>query len=245
MAQIASPVAGPAARAAPSRERPTGGRRQRALVRRPAAARGHHGLPVLLDADDVAQGPGRPDLLDPAAVPPERPDARRLQRASSSTLPIPTFFLNSLIVAVAVRAAQRAGRGDGRVSAGEDAVPRPRRDLLRAARDADRAGPADLHPELRAGGQRLPLLRHAAGADPARTSSSAFNIFLLRQAFRGVPNDLIDAARVDGAGEWRIWWSDPAADRPAVAGRGRDLHVRHVVERLPVAVADAPHAGRA
>ncbi len=43
----------------------------------------------------------------------------------------------------------------------------------------------------------------------------------------------------------------PAADRPAVARRGGDLHVRHVVERLPVAVADAPHprgddaAGRA
>jgi putative chitobiose transport system permease protein len=36
---------------------------------------------------------------------------------------------------------------------------------------------------------------------------SAFNIFLLRQAFRGVPNDLLDAARIDGAGEWRIWWS--------------------------------------
>jgi putative chitobiose transport system permease protein len=36
---------------------------------------------------------------------------------------------------------------------------------------------------------------------------SAFNIFLLRQAFRGVPDELIDAARVDGAGEWRIWWS--------------------------------------
>lgn len=35
---------------------------------------------------------------------------------------------------------------------------------------------------------------------------SAFNIFLLRQAFRGVPGELIDAARVDGAGEWRIWW---------------------------------------
>ena len=35
---------------------------------------------------------------------------------------------------------------------------------------------------------------------------SAFNIFLLRQAFRGIPNDLLDAARVDGAGEWRIWW---------------------------------------
>jgi putative chitobiose transport system permease protein len=36
---------------------------------------------------------------------------------------------------------------------------------------------------------------------------SAFNIFLLRQAFRSVPNDLIDAARIDGASEWRIWWS--------------------------------------
>jgi putative chitobiose transport system permease protein len=35
---------------------------------------------------------------------------------------------------------------------------------------------------------------------------SAFNIFLLRQAFRGVPSDLIDAARVDGASEFRIWW---------------------------------------
>jgi len=36
--------------------------------------------------------------------------------------------------------------------------------------------------------------------------ASAFNIFLMRQAYRGIPNDLIDAARVDGAGEWRVWW---------------------------------------
>jgi putative chitobiose transport system permease protein len=37
--------------------------------------------------------------------------------------------------------------------------------------------------------------------------ATVFNIFLLRQAFRTVPNDLIDAARIDGAGEFRIWWS--------------------------------------
>jgi putative chitobiose transport system permease protein len=37
--------------------------------------------------------------------------------------------------------------------------------------------------------------------------ATVFNIFLLRQAFRTVPNDLIDAARMDGAGELRIWWS--------------------------------------
>lgn len=36
---------------------------------------------------------------------------------------------------------------------------------------------------------------------------SAFNIFLLRQAYKTVPNDLIDAARIDGANELRIWWS--------------------------------------
>ena len=53
-------------------------------------------------------------------------------------------------------AAERAGRGAGRVPAGEDALPRPGGDLLRAARDADRAGPADLHPELHPRGQRLP-----------------------------------------------------------------------------------------
>lgn len=36
--------------------------------------------------------------------------------------------------------------------------------------------------------------------------ASAFNIFLLRQAFKGVPNELIEAARVDGAGTFRTWW---------------------------------------
>ncbi len=37
--------------------------------------------------------------------------------------------------------------------------------------------------------------------------ATVFNIFLLRQAFKTVPNDLIDAGRIDGAGELRIWWS--------------------------------------
>jgi len=41
---------------------------------------------------------------------------------------------------------------------------------------------------------------------PAFTGS-AFYIFLLRQFMRGIPQDLTDAARIDGAGEMRIWWS--------------------------------------
>jgi multiple sugar transport system permease protein len=34
----------------------------------------------------------------------------------------------------------------------------------------------------------------------------AFTLFFLRQYMLSIPNDLIDAARVDGAGEVRIWW---------------------------------------
>lgn len=36
---------------------------------------------------------------------------------------------------------------------------------------------------------------------------SAFGIFLLRQYMLSIPNDLLDAARIDGAGEFRIYWS--------------------------------------
>lgn len=36
--------------------------------------------------------------------------------------------------------------------------------------------------------------------------SSVFGIFLLRQAFMGVPQDYQDAARIDGAREWTIYW---------------------------------------
>jgi putative chitobiose transport system permease protein len=36
--------------------------------------------------------------------------------------------------------------------------------------------------------------------------ATVLNIFLMRQAFKGVPDDLIDAAKMDGASELRIWW---------------------------------------
>lgn len=47
--------------------------------------------------------------------------------------------------------------------------------------------------------------------------SSAFNVFLLRQFFRQIPAELEDAARMDGAGDWRLFWQVmlPMA-RPAV-----------------------------
>ncbi|GAB4189397.1 MAG: carbohydrate ABC transporter permease [Roseiflexaceae bacterium] len=41
---------------------------------------------------------------------------------------------------------------------------------------------------------------------PAFTGS-AFYIFLLRQFMRGIPMELSEAARIDGASELRIWWA--------------------------------------
>ena len=37
-------------------------------------------------------------------------------------------------------------------------------------------------------------------------ASNAFGIFFLRQFFRGIPVELEDAAYVDGASTWRIYW---------------------------------------
>ena len=36
---------------------------------------------------------------------------------------------------------------------------------------------------------------------------SAFGIFLLRQYMMTIPDELLDAARIDGASEFRIFWS--------------------------------------
>jgi multiple sugar transport system permease protein len=47
---------------------------------------------------------------------------------------------------------------------------------------------------------------------------SAFYIFLLRQFFLGLPRDLFDAARIDGASQWAVFWriAVPLA-KPALA----------------------------
>ncbi|MEJ7838700.1 MAG: carbohydrate ABC transporter permease [Thermomicrobiales bacterium] len=42
---------------------------------------------------------------------------------------------------------------------------------------------------------------------PSFFGGAPFYIFLLRQFFRGIPTDLEDAATLDGAGFFRIWWT--------------------------------------
>jgi multiple sugar transport system permease protein len=41
---------------------------------------------------------------------------------------------------------------------------------------------------------------------PAFFGGGAFNIFLFRQFFMTLPHELDEAARVDGATSWQIWW---------------------------------------
>ncbi|HEY0827380.1 MAG TPA: carbohydrate ABC transporter permease, partial [Bacilli bacterium] len=41
---------------------------------------------------------------------------------------------------------------------------------------------------------------------PAFFGGGAFNIFLLRQFFLGIPRDFDEAARIDGASTWGIYW---------------------------------------
>lgn len=48
-------------------------------------------------------------------------------------------------------------------------------------------------------GTNLPLIVPAFFGVP-------FSIFLLRQFFKGLPNTLREAAKIDGASEWRIYW---------------------------------------
>ena len=51
--------------------------------------------------------------------------------------------------------------------------------------------------------------------------TSAFGILLFRQFFLTLPRDLLDAARVDGAGEWPIFWRIALPlSRPTMAALG-------------------------
>jgi multiple sugar transport system permease protein len=42
---------------------------------------------------------------------------------------------------------------------------------------------------------------------PAWLACNAFFIFLLKQFFESIPQGLLDAAKIDGCGEFRVFWS--------------------------------------
>lgn len=49
----------------------------------------------------------------------------------------------------------------------------------------------------------------------------AFGVFLMRQFMLGIPDDLLDAARIDGMGEFKIWWRIAMPQvKPAISALG-------------------------
>jgi len=151
------------------------------------------------------KGPGDPIYSTPPQFIPTDPTLAAYQRVLD-LLPIPRFFLNSVFVAVAVGALNV-------LVAAMAAYPLakmrfPGRDAIFYALLATLIVPAQLT-YIPSFVLAVNVFHYydtlAALIFPSLVS--AFNIFLLRQAFRGIPSDLLDAARVDGAGEWRIWWS--------------------------------------
>lgn len=42
---------------------------------------------------------------------------------------------------------------------------------------------------------------------PALFGGGAINIFMLRQIMKGIPNEMLEAAKIDGANTFRIYWS--------------------------------------
>jgi putative chitobiose transport system permease protein len=151
------------------------------------------------------KGPSDPLTSVPPQFFPSDPTLANYERVLAS-LPIPVFFLNSLIVATAtgllnVLVAALAAYPLAKMRF-------PGRDAFFYVLLATLIVPAQL--------TYIPSFVLAVNVFHYYDTLaalifpnivSAFNIFLLRQAFRGVPNDLIDAARVDGATEFRIWWS--------------------------------------
>ena len=72
------------------------------------------------------------------------------------------------------------------------------------------------------------------------TVANAFNIFLLKRFFDSIPNDLLDAAAIDGAGPLRTLWSIVLPMSRPILGVVSIFAVVDGLEGLPVA-----DAGRA
>lgn len=162
-------------------------------------------FPLLWMLSTSLKGPLDPVTSVPPQFIPSDPTLANYQKVLDA-LPIPQFFLNSVIVAVAVG-------GLNVLVASMAAYPLARmsfrgRDVIFYLLLATLIVPAQL--------TYIPSfilavnVFHYYDTLPALIFPalvSAFNIFLLRQAFRGIPRELVDAARVDGAGEWRIYWT--------------------------------------
>lgn len=74
------------------------------------------------------------------------------------------------------------------------------------------------------------------------TITSVFGLFMVRQYMRSIPNELIEAARIDGAGHWQVFWMVMLPVSAPILGAFAILHFLSVWNSYlwPLIVANDP-----
>jgi len=152
----------------------------------------------LKDAFEAAATP--PTLIPEALHPENYPDALGRE-------PWGTYFRNTIVIAVAVTAGELvtavlAGYAFARMTfRGQNVV------FTIFLATLMLPGEATLIPNFVLMSKRYLNLYDTLAVQIVPFLATAFSIFLLRQFFRSIPNELQDAARIDGAGHLRFLWS--------------------------------------
>ena len=161
----------------------------------------------------------------------EQAHLRELRRASSTTRRSRDSLWTTVLDHGRRRRSCRRRRRAGRLRVRLARVPRPRLAVHRRHRAAGRAAPDGADPDLLAL-QHVGIFDTVLGLVLFHTAFGLpFAIFLLRNFFIGIPKDLLEAARIDGASEIRIFVAADPAARPAGDRVARDLPVPVDVER--------------
>ena len=87
--------------------------------------------------------------------------------------------------------------------------------------------------------------RHATSGMILPFAINSTAVFIFRQFFLQLPEELFDAARIDGASELRILWSIALPAGAAGAAHRGPAHLHRSVERVPLAVPGHQGAGHA
>ena len=150
---------------------------------------------------------GEANTFPPPLLPEPRRRSSTTSRCSRGSTSARTS-LNSLLVAVARHAAARVLiNAHGRLRVRQAALPRPR------PRCSASCSPALVIPAQVGDAAAVPAAQDDGAGEHATSGvmipglASIFGIFLVRQYALSIPDDLLDAARVDGASEFRIFWS--------------------------------------
>ncbi len=158
-------------------------------------------LPVPVDGDDLAQAAAR-------VVATTRRRSSRSRSASTPTCacsPSSTSRVTwSTRSSSCLSGSAAAARGDGRLWVREVPLPRSQRDVPAGARDDDDPGPGHDDPDV-PDPERGRSHQHAPGIAALPTLVGGFGLFLSRQFMATLPDEMLEAARLDGAGEWRIF----------------------------------------